>query len=1191
MAYTLNRRLAELIDSNGQLVSGKISNGYISTDHLAGNSITQGKLHSTFALPASAVSGLNTSNLSESGNLYYTDARVQTYISGNRSYGNLTGTTATASGGTNTTALASTAFVQQELTTLIGGAPSTLNDLNELAAAINDDANYNTTLTTALATKLPLAGGTLTGGLIVQAATGQLRLQGTSNTNKNVSIFYNESGDYGQINVDESGVNQKDLWITGLNLKFGRSISSESMRINSSGNVGIGTFAPNNKLDVNFSITGEGSQEGGIKIQNARGYNNDIAPLYFGVHGGTRRTKAAIGLKREGSYGIGSLIFALDSNGDDANVTFANDEKMRITTAGNVHLNTGVDARVQLGTSGTGASSVSDNSVYVRGNDDDLILGAAGNGNISFKENASTRMFIKAGGNVGIGTDAPQRSLDVRHALNIFGSGGYTELMLRGRAGTAQNLGAWHLAIRGDVGGNNDDLMLLRFTGGNSPSYVGTSMHIRNDNGYVGIGTNTGQPVAPLHVQFSNNDGGVGGHLIKNTNTGTTSNFASLSTQAVNGTIQGTFGSAHYASWGGAVTFAGSQSAHPFNIITGNAVRASFLANGRVGIGANAAAADSVLTVQGAATGGGDGLVKFKHTSTHSYSLTSFIGAGRSLDLITYSNNNADSSGIRFSNPGGSRETFLGVVQTGGQGDLVVQGYNGSSYGERVRFKADGNVGIGIASPGSMLHLFDGGTDTKITVQSRVASDATASLMLMSRLLDNSNKNVTLQAYRGNLSITGDSGYGKVGIGTTSPSALLHLKSTVAAAGPSIIFENTNNAQAMNIDYWNNGGAVQSRISYEEGPASWNFIPNTSTGNSALYIAYDGKVGIGTTNASTKLTVKNDSGSTSFGGNNIITIQNANTTDNSRMGLAFTGNTGIGSGLALVEAQSYDQSAGHTSLNFSVYNGSWHNDMMVLKGGRVGIGTADPGHPLSVRAANAKIVAHSTADSQTIGFQAKYLDHSTLYGSFEYTTGDARLWIDNHFTGNDGLYSDITFRNCANASNTLIERMTIKGSSGNVGIGTTLPQGKLHVKIEQGDPGFMVSTSSSNNNDCQFQILTCSNILATSGTWYDVAYVTHSPTIDVIGRIVANDATSHGGAGAIYHVVGMYGSVTAHQKTLQIYNNISSFSNFEYRYLNGGASSGSYRLQVKGTWSNASHNAYVYTAIRGLADGDMYEDD
>jgi hypothetical protein len=69
----------------------------------------------------------------------------------------------TAAGNTTTTQLATTAFVQQEITTLIGGAPSTLNDLNELAAAINDDANYNSTLTTALALKATIANPTFTG--------------------------------------------------------------------------------------------------------------------------------------------------------------------------------------------------------------------------------------------------------------------------------------------------------------------------------------------------------------------------------------------------------------------------------------------------------------------------------------------------------------------------------------------------------------------------------------------------------------------------------------------------------------------------------------------------------------------------------------------------------------------------------------------------------------------------------------------------------------------------------------------------------------------------------------------------------------------------------------------------------------------------------------------------------------------
>jgi hypothetical protein len=85
-------------------------------------------------------------------------------ISGAIPIGNLS-TATTQAESDSSTKIATTAYVTNKITTLIGGAPSTLNDLNELAAAINDDANYNATLTTALATKLPLAGGTMTGNI------------------------------------------------------------------------------------------------------------------------------------------------------------------------------------------------------------------------------------------------------------------------------------------------------------------------------------------------------------------------------------------------------------------------------------------------------------------------------------------------------------------------------------------------------------------------------------------------------------------------------------------------------------------------------------------------------------------------------------------------------------------------------------------------------------------------------------------------------------------------------------------------------------------------------------------------------------------------------------------------------------------------------------------------------------------
>jgi trimeric autotransporter adhesin len=53
--------------------------------------------------------------------------------------------------------------ISTAVSTLVDGAPDLLNTLNELAAAINDDANYTTTLTSSLATKAPLASPELTG--------------------------------------------------------------------------------------------------------------------------------------------------------------------------------------------------------------------------------------------------------------------------------------------------------------------------------------------------------------------------------------------------------------------------------------------------------------------------------------------------------------------------------------------------------------------------------------------------------------------------------------------------------------------------------------------------------------------------------------------------------------------------------------------------------------------------------------------------------------------------------------------------------------------------------------------------------------------------------------------------------------------------------------------------------------------
>ncbi|EPD9331798.1 tail fiber protein, partial [Escherichia coli] len=88
-----------------------------------------------------------------------------------------TPTAPTAAQGTNSTQIANTAFVKAAVTALINGAPGTLDTLKEIAAAINNDPNFSTTINNALALKAPLASPALTG-----IPTAPTAAQGTNNT-------------------------------------------------------------------------------------------------------------------------------------------------------------------------------------------------------------------------------------------------------------------------------------------------------------------------------------------------------------------------------------------------------------------------------------------------------------------------------------------------------------------------------------------------------------------------------------------------------------------------------------------------------------------------------------------------------------------------------------------------------------------------------------------------------------------------------------------------------------------------------------------------------------------------------------------------------------------------------------------------------------------------------------------------
>ena len=106
------------------------------------------------------------SNIETAATADQTDAEIKTAVEAASSIA-LGGspTTTTQAADDNSTKVATTAYADAAAAAVVAAAPEALNTLNELAAALGDDANYATTTATAIGTKMPLAGGAFTGAV------------------------------------------------------------------------------------------------------------------------------------------------------------------------------------------------------------------------------------------------------------------------------------------------------------------------------------------------------------------------------------------------------------------------------------------------------------------------------------------------------------------------------------------------------------------------------------------------------------------------------------------------------------------------------------------------------------------------------------------------------------------------------------------------------------------------------------------------------------------------------------------------------------------------------------------------------------------------------------------------------------------------------------------------------------------
>ena len=265
----------------------------------------------------------------------------------------VTATTQSASG--NSTKVATTAYTDTAISNLVDSSPSTLNTLNELASALGDDPNFATTVTNSIATKLPLAGGTLTGNLEI------------SNLNPKISLTdTNNDSDFALI------LNQGIFRIRDLtNSSTDRFTIDSSGTINVSGNLDIGAGC-----DVTGNISCTGTVDGrdlaadGLKLDtyeaNGGSYlRSDADDSFSGTITGNSDTANPV-IQIQGA-GPNFIRFATDASGtvdadsidviyrtspntlgferssDASKIFFVDADDLQTTFEGNVLANAGLD--------------------------------------------------------------------------------------------------------------------------------------------------------------------------------------------------------------------------------------------------------------------------------------------------------------------------------------------------------------------------------------------------------------------------------------------------------------------------------------------------------------------------------------------------------------------------------------------------------------------------------------------------------------------------------------------------------------------------------------------------------------------------------------------------------------------------------------------------------------------------------
>ncbi len=444
---------------------------------------------------------------------------------------------------------------------------------------------------------------------------------------------------------------------------------------------------------------------------------------------------------------------------------------------------------------------------------------------------------------VGIGTSSPSRQLEVLKSgvddVNIAVIGGGSGV---GGASVAIGASGTSSYIRG-VNNGVGAYVPLNIGGSVTVFEVSASEKMRIDSsGNVGIGTSSPDADAKLDVN--------GQLLVRNTGAAVDTTPGGQYGFYIQPDSSGTVNLMSYS--GGGSTdiqfFTNSGGAAAVNAMTIDS-------SGNVGIGTSSPT--TPLTVAGKGT---------------------FSGAGsfEALELITSDTNrvfvtgNSSVSGDmwRLGTSTSNPNLNIDALQSNGEILLRTGGTN-----ERMRIDSSGNVGVGTTSPNQKLAV-GGSASGTVALQVTNSTAGTAFNDGMQMFINDTAGGLNMrEAYPLQFYVNGSermriTSGGDVGIGTSSPSTLLHLAST----GDAVLTieadtDNVTETDNPQLRFVQDGGITTARIGFADGTNRMEFVNEVGDGiafgtsdTERMRILGGGNVGIGTTSPDRLFEVEEASG-------------------------------------------------------------------------------------------------------------------------------------------------------------------------------------------------------------------------------------------------------------------------------------------------------------------------------------------